>query len=36
MTAGHCNGDGSFQGGTIFAQVNERLSKMARMMKEFE
>jgi predicted ATP-dependent protease len=36
MTAGHRNGDGSFQTGTVFAQVNERLSKMARMMKDFE
>jgi predicted ATP-dependent protease len=36
MTAGCCNGDGSFQSGTVFAKVNDRLSKMAQMMKEFE
>ena len=36
MTAGCCNGDGTFQAGTVFAKVNERLSKMAQMMKEFE
>src|ERR1700681_4942010 len=36
MTAGFCNGDGTFQAGTVFAKVNERLSKMAQMMKEFE
>jgi len=36
MTAGHRNGDGTFQAGSVFAQVNERLSKMARMMKDFE
>src|SRR6266403_1591226 len=36
MTAGSCNGDGSFQTSTVFAKVNERLSKMAQMMKGFE
>ena len=36
MTAGHRNGDGTFQAGTVFARVDERLSKMAHMMKEFE
>src|ERR1700758_2219911 len=36
MTAGSCNGDGTFQPSTVFAQVNERLSKMAQMMKGFE
>jgi predicted ATP-dependent protease len=36
MTAGCCNGDGSFQSETVFAKVNERLSKMAQMMKGFE
>jgi hypothetical protein len=36
MTAGFCNGDGSFQNETVFAKVNDRLSKMAQMMKEFE
>jgi ATP-dependent Lon protease len=36
MTAGCCNGDGSFQSGTVFGKVNDRLSKMAQRMKEFE
>src|ERR1700716_125494 len=27
MTAGSCNGDGTFQTSTVFAKVNERLSK---------
>src|ERR1700736_3733496 len=36
MTAGCCNGDGTFQTGTVFAKVNDRLSKMAQMMKGFE
>jgi len=36
MTAGSCNGDGTFQTSTVFAKVNERLSKMAQMMKGFE
>jgi predicted ATP-dependent protease len=36
MTAVSCNGDGSFQSGTVFAKVNDRLSKMAQMMKGFE
>jgi predicted ATP-dependent protease len=36
MTAGVRNGDGSFAGGTVFAKVDERLEKMARVMKEFE
>jgi predicted ATP-dependent protease len=36
MTAGHRNGDGSFPAGTVFAQVNDRLTKMAQMMKDFE
>src|SRR6202162_6223385 len=36
MTAGCGNGDGSFQSGTVFAKVNDRLSKMAQMMKGFE
>jgi hypothetical protein len=36
MTAGSCNGDGTFQTSTVFAQVNDRLSKMAQMMKGFE
>jgi hypothetical protein len=36
MTAGHRNGDGSFPADTVFAQVNDRLTKMAQMMKDFE
>jgi predicted ATP-dependent protease len=36
MTAGVRHGDGTFPGETVFAKVNERLSKMARVMKEFE
>src|SRR6202158_5757735 len=35
MTAGCCNGDGSFQTGTVFAKVNDRLGKMGQMMKGF-
>jgi len=34
--AGHPNGDGSFPTGTVFAQVNTRLSRMAHTMKDFE
>jgi predicted ATP-dependent protease len=36
MAAGHRNGDGTFSTGTVFAQVNTRLSRMAHMMKDFE
>jgi ATP-dependent Lon protease len=36
MTAGTRNSDGSFPSCTVFAQVDERLSKMARVMKEYE
>jgi predicted ATP-dependent protease len=36
MTAGVRNGDGSFASGSVFAKVDERLGKMARVMKEFE
>jgi predicted ATP-dependent protease len=36
MMAGDRNGDGTFTRGTVFAQVNERLSRMANRMKEFE
>ena len=36
MTAGTRNGEGSFPAGTVFAAVDERLSKMARVMKEYE
>jgi predicted ATP-dependent protease len=35
-TAGHRNGDGTFETGTVFALVNERLKEMARTLKEFE
>jgi ATP-dependent Lon protease len=34
--AGSRNGDGTFTTGTVFAEVNERLSRMANRMKEFE
>ncbi|HEY2461790.1 MAG TPA: AAA family ATPase [Candidatus Acidoferrum sp.] len=36
MSAGHRNGDGTFEGETVFAQVDARLSKMAERMKDFE
>jgi predicted ATP-dependent protease len=36
MTAGVRNGDGVFSSGSVFAKVDERLGKMARVMKEFE
>jgi hypothetical protein len=36
MSAGVRNGDGAFSGGTVFEKVDERLGKMARVMKEFE
>ena len=36
MTAGQRNGDGTFETGSVFARMDERLGKMARMMKEFE
>jgi hypothetical protein len=36
MTAGVRNGDGAFPGGSVFAKVDERLGKMAQVMKEFE
>jgi ATP-dependent Lon protease len=35
VTAGHRNGDGSFEAGTVFSQVDDRLTKMARTLKEF-
>jgi len=35
-SAGRRNGDGSFEKDTVFGLVNERLSAMARMLKEFE
>jgi len=34
--AGHKNGDGTFAKGTVFAMIDERLSEMAKTMKEFE
>jgi ATP-dependent Lon protease len=34
--AGHRNGDGTFQADTVFAHVDDRLNKMAQMLKEFE
>jgi ATP-dependent Lon protease len=34
--AGHRNGDGSFEAGTVFAKVDARLKEMAKTMKEFE
>jgi len=34
--AGIRNGDGSFEKGTVFARVDERLREMAKTMKEFE
>jgi predicted ATP-dependent protease len=35
-SAGYCNGDGTFVTETVFARVNERLTEMARRMKEFD
>jgi predicted ATP-dependent protease len=35
-SAGCRNGDGTFVEGTVFAEVNERLNKMAHVMKQFE
>jgi len=34
--AGTRNGDGTFEAGTVFARVDERLREMARTLKEFE
>lgn len=34
--AGYKNGDGTFEKGTVFAMIDERLSEMAKTMKEFE
>jgi predicted ATP-dependent protease len=36
FTAGARNGDGSFEAGTIFGLMNEKLSEMAKMLKQFE
>ena len=36
MTAGQKNGDGKFEPGTVLALIDERLSTMARTLKEFE
>jgi lon-related putative ATP-dependent protease len=36
LAAGKLNGDGTFEAGTAFARVDERLGTMARAMKEFE
>jgi ATP-dependent Lon protease len=36
MTAGQKNGDGKFEPGTVLALIDERLSAMARTLKEFE
>jgi ATP-dependent Lon protease len=35
-TAGHRNGDGKFDAGTVFALIDERLHSMAKTLKEFE
>lgn len=34
--AGYKNGDGTFEKGTVFAMIDERLGEMAKTMKEFE
>jgi predicted ATP-dependent protease len=36
VSAGTKNGSGGFASGTVFAGVNQRLTEMAKMMKEFE
>jgi ATP-dependent Lon protease len=36
VAAGRRNGDGSFERGTVFAMIDERLNEMAKTMKEFE
>ncbi len=35
-TAGQKKGDGKFEPGTVFALMDERMSQMARTLKEFE
>jgi len=35
-TAGQRNGDGTFEAGSVFALMNERLKQMAKTLKEFE
>jgi ATP-dependent Lon protease len=34
--AGQRNGDGTFEGGTVFALIDERLTQMARTLKDFD
>ena len=36
MSAGHRNGDGSFDQQTVFGRVDRRLSDMAKKLKEYE
>jgi len=36
VPAGYKNGSGAFDGGTVFARVNQRLTEMAQTLKEFE
>jgi len=36
LSAGHRNGDKSFEAGTVLAKVDDRLTHMARTLKEFE
>ncbi len=36
VPAGYKNGSGAFDGGTVFARVNQRLTDMAKTLKEFE
>jgi len=36
VNAGHRNGDGGFESGTVFAMIDERLNEMAKKMKEFD
>src|SRR5262249_35094758 len=36
IAAGCRNGDGTFERGTVFAMMDDRLNEMAKMMKEFE
>jgi len=35
-SAGHRNGDGSFEDNTVFGKVDRRLIQMAKTMKDFE
>jgi predicted ATP-dependent protease len=36
VPAGQCNGDGSFEKETVFSRVDQRLSEMAKKLKEYE